>query len=260
MLGFTVLGSGSIGNAIVVTTPRVRVLVDAGFSARRLGDRLRAAGIDPASLTAILLSHEHSDHTQGIEVFCHRYGTPVVCNRATQRVLADRMRAAPVWRLVETGGGFAFDDLQISTFPVPHDAVDPMGFLLGWRGARLGIATDLGYVDSVVAESLRGTHALVIEANYDEGMLERDTRRPWPVKQRIASRHGHLSNAQAAGLAVTLAPHGLARVVLAHLSRDCNTPDLAVGAVRSALAPRDCLVDCATQEQTLGHFEVAGPE
>lgn len=256
MLGFTVLGSGSTGNAIVVTTPRVRVLVDAGFSARRLGERLQAAGIDPASLAAILLSHEHSDHTQGIEVFCHRYGTPVVCNRATQRVLADRMRAAPVWRLVETGGGFACDDLQVSTFPVPHDAVDPMGFLLAWREARLGIATDLGYVDTVVTESLRGTHALVIEANYDEGMLERDARRPWSVKQRIASRHGHLSNAQAAGLAATLAPHGLARVVLAHLSRDCNTPDIAIGTVRSALAPRDCLVDCATQEQTLGHFEV----
>lgn len=257
MLGFTVLGSGSTGNAIIVTTPRVRVLVDAGFSARRLGERLQAVGIDPASLTAILLSHEHSDHTQGIEVFCHRYGTPVVCNRATQRVLADRMRTAPVWRLVETGGGFACGDLQVSTFPVPHDAVDPMGFLLAWRGARLGIATDLGYVDSVVTESLRGTHALVIEANYDEGMLERDARRPWPVKQRIASRHGHLSNTQAAGLAATLAPHGLARVVLAHLSRDCNTPDIAIGTVRSALAPRDCLVDCATQEQTLGHFEVA---
>ena len=258
MFGFTVLASGSTGNAIVVTTPTARVLVDAGFSARRLGERLRQAGIEPSSLSAILLSHAHGDHTQGLETFCRQHGTPVICNRATQRVLADGLRTPPLWRLVETGARFRIDELDVTTFPVPHDAVDPMGFVLEWRGARLGIATDLGYADAVVNQALRGIHALILEANYDQSLLEKDQKRPWPVKQRIASRHGHLSNLQAAELVAALAPHGLTRVVLAHLSRDCNTPELAVRTVANALAPAVCHVHCATQEALLGHFQV-GP-
>jgi phosphoribosyl 1,2-cyclic phosphodiesterase len=252
MMELTILGSGSTGNAVVVSTPGTRVLVDAGFSARSLGARLAAVGLAPESLDAVLLSHEHGDHTQGLETFCRRFGTPVFCTRHTQRVLADAMRHQPAWRLFEAGMTFQLGGLEVTGFPVPHDAVDPLGFVFSCGGLRLGVATDLGHVNAAVADALAGVQALVLEANYDQELLERDTKRPWPVKQRIASRHGHLSNQQAAEFAAQLLPRGLARLVLAHLSRDCNSPERAVATVAAGLAGGSCQVLCATQDEPLG--------
>lgn len=256
MFRVSVLGSGSLGNAVLAETAATRVLIDAGFSARRLTERLAALDVDPATLDAVLLSHEHQDHTRGVEILARKHGVPVYCNRMTQRVVAEKMRAQPAWRLIEAGARFTLGDLEVTSFPVPHDAVDPMGFVLESGGHRLGIATDLGHVNAPVRTALRGVRTLVVEANYDQALLDLDARRPWATKQRIASRHGHLSNDQVAQLAVDLAESGLARLVLAHLSRDCNKPETATAAITSALNGSPCEIHCATQEENLGPLPV----
>lgn len=255
---FCVLGSGSGGNATLVEGAGARVLVDAGLSAKQLTLRLEALGVEAEALDGVLLSHEHGDHTRGLEVFCRRHGVPVFCNRHTQRVLAEQLRRPPEWKLIEAGGAFMIGGLRVTTFGVPHDAVDPMGFTFHGNGCGLGVVTDLGHVDKLVRHRLEGVEALVIEANYDDVLLEADTRRPWPTKQRIASQHGHLSNAQAAELAAELAASGLRRVVLAHLSRDCNSPEHAVRAVRAAVPDPAFEVCCAAQDRAVGFFELTG--
>jgi phosphoribosyl 1,2-cyclic phosphodiesterase len=155
--------------------------------------------------------------------------------------------------LIEAGQLFRIGGLEVDAFAVPHDAVDPMGFSFTWEGARLAVLTDLGHPTTLVAEKARGAHTIVIEANYDDALLAADTRRPWATKQRIASRHGHLSNAQAAELIGRLRPHGLARVILAHLSKDCNSPEAA----RRALSEFPELeILCAGQDEPTAHLEV----
>ena len=234
-----VLGSGSAGNASVLDAPGARLLVDAGLSARQLSQRLEKLGLDPHSLDGILLSHEHSDHTRGLEVFLRKHRIPVYATALTREALQDRCGAHVEWRLFQRGCDFEVAGMTVSSFAVPHDAVDPVGFVCRSRsGARIGIATDLGHVTSLVRESLRGVNGLFVEANYDQYLLESDTKRPWSIKQRISSRHGHLSNAQTAALVEELMEDGLRSVVLGHLSRDCNTPEVAVCALREGKARR----------------------
>ena len=245
MLGLTVLGSGSAGNAVVITTPDTRVLVDAGLSARQLETRLNTLGLEPDSFDAIVLTHEHGDHTRGLGVFCRKRAIPVYCNRHTQRVVAESLREPPPWKLIESGQRFRIRSLEIDAFSVPHDAVDPMGYTFVWQGGKVAVLTDLGHASTLVVEKALGAHTIVLEANYDDELLAQDTKRPWATKQRISSRHGHLSNAQAADLAAQLVPAGLRRVVLAHLSRDCNSPEAA----RRAFAHLpDLEVHCASQD------------
>ena len=161
---------------------------------------------------------------------------------------------------------FSIYDITVQTFPVPHDAVDPMGFVFHAGSGSLGFITDLGYVTKLIVERLRQVQTLVIETNHDEKLLQNDTHRPWPVKQRIQSRHGHLSNTAAAGVIEELLPGKIERVVLGHLSRDCNTPDLAVETVRASLAKcgkLDMEIHCATQFEVSPRFRIgetdAGP-
>lgn len=245
MFGVTVLGSGSAGNAVVITTPDTRVLVDAGLSARQLESRLTTLGLEPDSFDAIVLTHEHGDHIRGLGVFCRRRPIPIYCNRHTQRVVAESLREPPPWKLIESGQRFRIRSLEVDAFSVPHDAVDPMGYTFAWQGGKLAVLTDLGHASTLVLEKARGAHTIVLEANYDDDLLALDTKRPWATKQRISSRHGHLSNAQAAELAARLVPDGLRRVVLAHLSRDCNSPDAA----RRAFAHLpDLEIHCAAQD------------
>ena len=248
MLEVTVLGSGSAGNAVVVTTPQTRVLIDAGLSARQLESRLRALALDPDHIDAILLTHEHGDHTRGLGVFCRRRAIPVYANRMTQRVVAESLQHQPPWRLIESGASFHIHAIAVESFSVPHDAVDPMGFTFTHLGARVAILTDLGHPTTLVVEKSRGAHTVVLEANYDDDLLANDTKRPWATKQRISSRHGHLSNTQAAELIRQLAPHGLRRVVLAHLSRDCNSPEAATATLRQA-SPHPIEIICAQQDE-----------
>ena len=223
-----VLGSGSKGNASVLEAGGCRLLIDAGLSARQMCQRLAHLGVDPHSLDGILLSHEHSDHTRGLEVFLRKHRVPIFSTALTREVLADRVGGHCEWRLFQRGEEFSVGTIEVEAFAVPHDAVDPVGFVCrSHEGVRFGVATDLGHVTTLVKESLRGVHGLFLEANYDQQLLEADTKRPWSIKQRIASRHGHLSNKQACELAGALCEDGLEAVVLGHLSGDCKSPEVA---------------------------------
>lgn len=231
-----VLGSGSGGNALVLDTGETRLLVDAGLSAKQLCLRMEAVGIAPESLDGIFLSHEHGDHVRGLDVFLRNYQIPVFATALTREVVEDKLRGRIEWRVFQRGQEFEVGGVSVLAFAVPHDAVDPVGFVCTEHDVRVGVVTDFGHVTGVVRDQLRGVRGLFVESNYDQEMLDADTKRPWSTKQRIASRHGHLSNAQAAELVAELAEHGLEDVVLGHLSADCNCPVIAAAAVQGAAA------------------------
>lgn len=247
---FAVLGSGSGGNAAVIDTGTTRVLVDAGLSARQLVRRLEMMGISPSSLDGILLTHEHGDHVRGLRVLMKSLDVPIYATPMTREVVREQVEA-PSWKIFESGADFSIGGLAVESFAVPHDAVEPVGFVFRSEARAVGLVSDSGHITPRVMESLRGVEGLFIEANYDDALLEADTKRPWSTKQRIASRHGHLSNAQAAELVAELVPDGLVQVVLGHLSRDCNTPDAALAAVKG-LVPE---VACACQNEPCGWHE-----
>jgi phosphoribosyl 1,2-cyclic phosphodiesterase len=257
MFHLTILGSGSAGNCALVESPKTRLLIDGGLSARQTMERLRGCGCNPLEIDGILLTHEHGDHCGGLDVWCKNFQTPIYCNRLTAEALRRDQKVAKDWRLFVTGGDFRIGDIDIESFPVPHDAVEPLGFVLHHGRTALGFLTDLGFATKLVHERVRAAHTVVIETNHDEKLLQADTKRPWSVKQRIMSRHGHLSNAAAAGVLSQLLEGKLRRAILGHLSRDCNSPELAVGAVRSRLGDAVEVV-CATQREVSRRFQVGG--
>ena len=229
------LGSGSSGNATVVSFGARQILVDAGLSARELASRLTEVGVDPAALTAILLTHEHHDHARGLERFAVKHKVPVFTAPETLAALNLSPRHLGAWHPFEPGVTFEAYGIKVDPFTVPHDAVNPVGFVLEADGVKVGIATDLGHATTLVVERLRGCHVLVVEANHDDGMLVRGPY-PWALKQRIGGRLGHLSNEEAATLIAASADADCQAVILAHLSENNNTAALARQAVASALA------------------------
>lgn len=224
---FTILGSGSGGNCAFLETGTTRLLIDAGFSGRQIRDRLAGIGRSPETLTGILLTHEHGDHVRGLAGLTGRLEVPVYCNRLTREAVEASVGRPLRAALFQTGATFEVGDVTVETFSVPHDASDPVGFLLRAGGWNVGFLTDLGHATKLVLERVRPAHALVLEANHDLRLLQDDTRRPWATKQRILSRHGHLSNAAAADAAEQLVSEHLRTIYLGHLSRDCNRPELA---------------------------------
>lgn len=259
------LGSGSAGNCALVATDHCRILVDGGLSARQILVRLEQCGVRPEQIDGVLLTHEHGDHICGLEVLCRKFRLPIYANRLT----ADAVRYDSTldrhhhWRIFQTGGEFSICDITVQSFPVPHDAIEPIGFVFHAGSSALGFITDLGYPTKLLIERLRSVHTLVIETNHDEKLLQNDKHRPWPVKQRIQSRHGHLSNTAAASVIEELLPGKIGRIVLGHLSRDCNTPDLALNAVRASLAKfgrTEMEVFCASQTEISPRFCIGETE
>jgi phosphoribosyl 1,2-cyclic phosphodiesterase len=224
---FTILGSGSGGNCAYLEAGDTRLLIDAGFSARQIRERLASIGRAPEGLTGILITHEHGDHVMGLGTLCAKLDVPIFCNRLTRDAILRQFENRMAFTLFETGAGFSLGEIEVETFSVPHDAQDPVGFLLRTSVGNLAFLTDLGHATRMIIERVRPAHVLVLEANHDLKLLQDDTRRPWSTKQRILSRHGHLSNDAAGGLACEIASEHLARIYLGHLSRDCNRPELA---------------------------------
>jgi phosphoribosyl 1,2-cyclic phosphodiesterase len=254
----TVLGSGSAGNCSLIATSQCRLLVDAGFSARQIAQRLESVGVHPESLDGILITHEHSDHVAGLEVFCRRFCVPIYANPLTAEALRRGSLAAfPNWNLFATGSVFTVKNIEIQSFYVPHDAVDPTAFVFTADEGAIGYLTDLGYAPKLALERVRHVDTLIVETNHDERMLQEDSRRPWSVKQRILSRHGHLSNEAAAKLVAAIAGQQLRRVVLGHLSRDCNRADLALGTMRR-FGIQGIDLFCAEQNNVSPTFVVLG--
>lgn len=231
-----VLGSGSKGNSILVRSRRATILVDAGFSARETERRLRLVGVEASGISAIVLTHEHGDHTRGSGVLARRHGIPVHLTEATRRACKRLFRGEETVVEYRPGRAFGIEDVRVEPFMTVHDAADPVAIALVdvESGTRVGLATDLGRSTAIVRHALAGCDFLVLEANHDETLLHQSAY-PAAVKSRIASSHGHLSNRAAARLALELVHPRLAGVLLAHLSAECNTPELARETVARAL-------------------------
>ena len=261
MFNIILLGSGSAGNCALIESSGCRLLVDGGLSAKQITARLASVGVDPMMIDGILITHEHADHVGGLRVLCKKTPIPVYCTRLTAEILRkEELAAHPDVRQFQTGADFAIKDISIQSFSVPHDAVDPVGFTFHHGGESLGFLTDLGKCTNLTRERVRGVSTLVIETNHDVQMLQNDPHRSWSLKQRIMSIHGHLSNAAAATELTGLLEHGLNRAILCHLSRDCNSPELALGEVRtrlSAAGAQDSVeVYCAMQTEVSPRFAI----
>jgi phosphoribosyl 1,2-cyclic phosphodiesterase len=244
---FCILGSGSSGNAALLVTENARVLIDAGFSARKLGTLLAAVGESLDRIDAVFLTHEHGDHCAGIDGLKKFPRIQIFANAATARAVQSGLEHRPEWQIFQTGARFRFRDLEIESFAVPHDAQEPVGFrftcgaeddLFSPRRS-VAVLTDLGYAPQNVHECIRHCEVIMVEANHCPELLKADTRRPWSTKQRISGRHGHLSNAAVSELLATVASPKWRRIFLTHLSRECNSRaavELALANVRTTLS------------------------
>lgn len=230
-----VLASGSSGNCIFIGSEQERVLIDAGLSARETEKRLDQIGVPLSSISAVCLTHEHTDHIAGLAVLHRRHGIKLFANSGTIEAIRHDVKMDKLqWRVFTTGAPFQIGDLIFDPFPVSHDAYEPVGFVVNCGHTMVGIATDIGTPTHLVRERLRRCQALIVEANHDENLLSA-ARRPWSLKQRIAGRQGHLSNRHAAQMITEIASPALTHIYLCHLSLDCNRPNLALKEVRSAL-------------------------
>jgi phosphoribosyl 1,2-cyclic phosphodiesterase len=246
----TILGSGSEGNGAYLETAETRLLIDAGLSPRQIRLRMATLARSPETLHGILITHEHSDHINGLAGLAVRLKVPVYCNRLTKEAIEAQLQIQIDARIFITGGSFEIRDVTVETFSVPHDACDPVGFLVRTAAGNIGFLTDLGHATKLVVERVRAANVLLLEANHDVQMLQNDPRRPWSLKQRILSRHGHLSNDAAADVAEQILSSGLRRLYLGHISRDCNRPELARTAVAGRLerlGGTQVSVECTSQ-------------
>ncbi|MBV9083556.1 MAG: MBL fold metallo-hydrolase [Acidobacteriaceae bacterium] len=226
MVQICILASSSAGNSVFVATGRTRLLIDAGLSRREIVRRLAVIGEDIERLDAILITHEHSDHTSGLAGMtkgCRR-GIPVYLTHGTAEFI-DWGESAPTIQRFQAGCCFVVGDFDISSFTIPHDAVDPVGYTLTAGGVKVAVATDLGYVPDSLRVHLRGTDVMILEANHDLEML-RVGPYPWPVKQRVMSRRGHLSNEVAGDFIRNDLDGRVSTLILGHISEHNNHPEL----------------------------------
>ncbi len=257
----SVLASGSRGNCAVVASSTTRILVDAGLSCRETFKRVRALGERAEQISAILITHEHSDHVAGLERLAAKLNVPVFMTAPTHHAwkknLRDEEGKTPELKKLEhfaAGRSFQVGDIAVTPFTIPHDAADPVGFTFRSEGVKVGFATDLGYMPVSARDHLQGCDVLVMESNHDVEML-RSGPYPWSVKQRVMSRVGHLSNESLAEFFTTDYDGCASYVVLAHLSEQNNHPEIARRAAELALQGRQGLwrnrVMLASQSEAL---------
>ena len=245
-LSVSVLASGSRGNATYISDGRTAILIDAGLSGVEIQRRMARKGLDPSSLDAILVSHEHADHIHGVGVLSRRFGLTVYINDGTRQASENALGKLSGFSPFSCGHAFTIGSLAIHPFSISHDAEDPAGFTISCNGGKVGVATDLGIATGVVKTHLQACDILILEANHDPQMLI-DGPYPWPLKQRIRGRSGHLSNDDTALLLEVLQHDRLAHVILAHLSEENNTPDKARQAVKTVLNAASVRLHVASQ-------------
>jgi phosphoribosyl 1,2-cyclic phosphodiesterase len=249
-LRFRVLGSGSSGNTTVVESARTRILIDAGLGLRETQERLESAGIDPCSIAAILVSHEHGDHSRGAASLSRKWGVKLWGSRGTYAAAGFGAVDIAGYEVLEPGVPRDIGDLTVTPVAVPHDAAGPLAFVASCDGSSLGHVTDIGHVSRGLVEAFRDCDAVLIESNYDPGML-REGPYPWSLKERILGRYGHLSNGDVAAYLAQGLADACRRVVLAHLSETNNHPEVARLAAEGALGRRG---------RTEVHLDLTGPE
>lgn len=233
MFRFSPLASSSKGNATLISGGGTHLLVDTGISALRLRKGLEECGLSLKNLTGVFFTHEHTDHTTGLGTLAKRTSLHLYC---TQYMAQDIRHTAPsaLYTYLEPGAGIQVGEIKITPFSVSHDAVDPVGYLFEHGGKKLGYITDTGRTQKHMEDLLSGVDALFLESNYDPHMLHHSGR-PYHLIERIEGMWGHLSNEQACDFVRKIAHPGLQHIVLAHLSRDCNTPSLAQAAMQKTL-------------------------
>src|SRR5581483_3668996 len=238
----TVLGSSSAGNAMVVQSGETTVLIDCGFSAKEMNKRMLQMEIDPTRLAGIIITHEHNDHIKGLSVMSRAIGCPVYISAAVRDALdfGDKKAEINFADPISSSNPFFIGDIEFYPFSLPHDAIDPMAFTFKAGGVKAGIVTDLGYYTQLVAECLRGCDCIIIEANHDIEMLKIGPY-PWALKQRVLSRQGHVSNEELARFLREDFDGQAEHLILAHLSRTNNHPDIARLAAIEALEARGTL-------------------
>lgn len=242
------LASGSKGNLTYIKFKDTSLLIDCGLSYKHLIERLEKAHIDPDSIDAILLTHEHSDHIKGLEVFFKRHKTPVLCTSPLALHLKNDCGLNLNYKVFSKDEPFYYGSIHIDPFSISHDAVDPVAFVFTLQGIRIGHCTDLGFVSSLVAKKLEGCHVLLLESNHDVNMVHSSTR-PQVYKKRVLSRLGHLSNEASAELLEHLHHKDLKRVYLAHLSEECNAQDKAYFVHKQTLANQNKDVEIMIAKQ-----------
>ena len=237
MIRICVLASGSKGNSVYIESERTRILIDAGLSGKEIQRRLLAIGARPGDLSAVVVSHEHIDHVRGVGVLSRQCELPVYITEPTFRAASSMLKRMDSVHFFRDGVSFKIGDLTIRPYASSHDAIDPVNFTVSNGNVKLGLATDLGFASALARNCLRNCQALILEANHDREML-RTGPYPEPLKQRILSRLGHLSNDQTAELLADLHHLDLRHVFLAHLSEANNLPDKAFSAVDDVLSAK----------------------
>ncbi|MFD2658111.1 MULTISPECIES: MBL fold metallo-hydrolase [Gracilibacillus] len=235
-LHFSVLASGSTGNAFYIGTEKEKILVDAGLSGKEMTRLFSEINVDPNSLSKILVTHEHSDHIKGLGIFARKYDLPIYANEKTWKAMDSAIGKIEldqkfVFKMEETK---TFGDIDVESFAVSHDAAEPMFYTFHHNGKKVALVTDLGYVSERIKKTVQGADALIFEANHDVEML-RMGRYPWSVKRRILGDSGHVSNEDCAVALKDIIDNETKRIYLAHLSKDNNMKDLARMSVENGL-------------------------
>ncbi len=258
MLRFSLLGSGSSGNAILLQSAGTTLLIDNGLSFKQLCLRAAAIGASLDNLAGVLVTHEHGDHVQGLGVLTRQRPVPIYMTRGTYENLSPAIGLLNEIEFFEAGDQFVIGDMVIRSFSVSHDAADPVGFTVQSGGAQFGLATDLGHVSHLVRNRLAGSHALVIESNHCPEML-RKGHYPPKVQQRIRGREGHLSNEDMCSLLHDLLHDHLKLVILVHISENNNSPEVVEQRLRGVLKAHPAATFLATQDAPTPMFEVRFP-
>jgi len=250
MLGFCPLASGSKGNCTFLGTPHTKILIDAGISGKGIAARLQEIDVTLEELDAIMITHEHHDHIVGLRTLAFKFGIPIIANSLTAKAIIDAFHDCPKFKLFTTNEAFEFQDLEIMPFSIKHDAADPVGYTIKTMRRKIGMATDLGVVTPSVRHHLMDCHILHVEANHEPDLVHGCSRPPI-YKERVLGPTGHLSNQACAELLDHCYNDNLAQVYLAHLSSECNRPELALSTVATHLEKSG-----KTLQTSIAHQEV----
>lgn len=246
MITICALGSGSSGNCFYIGNGKSALLLDAGFSGKEIISRLKARGLDPSAIGGVVVSHEHVDHVRGAGIMARMLDTPLYVNEKTYLAVKNEMGRIEEVIHFQTGAVFDARGFEITPFSVPHDAADPCGFVFGRDGVSVAVVTDAGVSTMLIEEKIREVDYMVLEANHDPSMLMAGPY-PWPVKQRIASREGHMSNEACAELLGNVRHAGLQGVTFAHVSETNNNRELVRQMAEDALGGAGVPFDIASQ-------------
>jgi len=248
MKGFCPLASGSKGNVTYLGTERTKLLIDVGIGIRTLTQRLSDLCVDIRTIDAILISHEHLDHIRSAERVATKYQIPLLANSETAKAMLSIFKGVPKFKIFSTGEGFVVGDIHIHPFSIQHDTMDPVAFTFCVDQLKIGVCTDLGFATTLVQSHLQDCDYLCVEANHDPSLVHGSSRPPI-CKQRILGRQGHLSNLSCAQLIDKVYHPKLKHIYLAHLSQECNHPQLAIDYVRKQLGDRQVDISIAHQDK-----------